>query len=313
MGVLCGTYYGATRCSSGPTPGARGAMAWFTGAYREEGGKNLGIYNCRAVRGGSSTSIHGVGRADDFGVPRTGQEWSWHLAELLRLHSAELGIQYIIHRRRQWSTSRCGAGWTYYGGIADHFDHLHVELTPEAAARSEAETIALWNRVLGDPSPIKGDGHVIAPPVVTTPEVGAWRFVPMGGISEVGTKGEQVRRDQADLIDTGFPVGRTGADGYWGNDAAAGARAFQAAAGLVVDGKFGPASRSAIHRVPSWRNQGAREFQQRLKDRGWSITVDGKWGPKSAATLTAFQREKGLTADGKPGPASWTALWVRPR
>lgn len=310
MTVNCGPYVGASRCSSGPTPGARGAMAWFLGAYREEGGRNLGIYNCRAVRGGSSTSIHGVGRAGDKGCPVT-NDWSWNLAELLRVNSAELGIQCIIHRRKIWSNSNCGAGWRNYTGVAAHFDHLHVELTPAAAARSEAETVALWNRILGDPSPIR-DGQAIPAPVPSTPQVGAWREISMGSVSEIGTKGEQVRQDQANLIDTGFGVGAKGADGYWGNDAAGGCKRFQQAAGITADGECGPATRAQLRRVPSWRNQGGREFQQRLKDRGWSIAVDGAWGPKSAATLSAFQREKGLTVDGKPGPSSWTALWTRP-
>lgn len=310
MTLLCGGYQGATRCTSGPAPGARGAMAWFTGAYRQEKGTNLGIYNCRAVRGGTTTSLHGEGRADDFGTPTSGQDWSWQLAELLRIHSKELGIQCVIHRRRIWSSSYCSAGWRNYTGVAAHFDHLHVELTKEAAARSEADTIALWNRVLGDPSPIK-DGHAIPAPVPSTPQVGVWREIAMGQVSEIGTKGEQVRQDQANLIDTGFPVGPTGADGFYGTHAAAGATSFQKAAGIGADGKVGPQTRGELRKVPSWRNQGVRDFQARLKARGWKITVDGKQGPQTTAILKAFQQEKGLVVDGRIGPSTWTALWTR--
>lgn len=312
MTVACGTYYGATKCSSGPTPGARGMLSWYTGAYREEKGTNLGIYNCRAVRGGVSTSIHGVGRAGDLGTPVT-NDWSWNLAELIRLHSDELGVQCIIHRRRIWSNSHCNEGWRYYDGLAAHYDHLHVELTPAAAARSEAETVALWQRILGDPSPVKGDGAVISPPVVSTPEVGTWRAIPMGGITELGTKGEQVRQDQANMIDTGFSMGATGADGFCGQSSVNGFRLFQTAAGIAVDGKVGPDTRGKLRAVPSYPGTGIRPYQQRLKDRGWAITVDGIPGPKTAAVLTAFQREKGLSPDGKPGPMTWTALWTRSR
>lgn len=312
MTLLCGGYQGARSCTSGPQPGVKGGMAWYLAAYAEEQARNLGIFNCRSVRGGTTTSLHGEGRAGDWGTP-VSNDWSWDLVELLRIHSAELGIQCIIHRRRIWSSSYCQQGWRYYDGVAAHFDHAHVEWTWEAARRSEAETIALLQRVLGDPSPIKGDVQVIPPPVVSTPDVPAWRAIGWGEVSQRGTRGDQVKKDQADLVDTGFPVGPSGADGYWGEHAEAAARRFQAAAGIAVDGQFGPQSRDTIHRVPSWRNQGAAAFQQRLRDRGWRITVDGKWGPKSAATLTAFQREKGLEDDGIPGPASWTALWVRPR
>lgn len=53
----------------------------------------------------------------------------------------------------------------------------------------------------------------------------------------------------------------------------------------------------------------ARQWQQRMADRGWSITVDGKYGPKSAAVCLAFQKEKGLQADGIVGPDTWNCAF----
>lgn len=53
-------------------------------------------------------------------------------------------------------------------------------------------------------------------------------------------------------------------------------------------------------------------FQQRLKDRGWKITVDGDHGPGTSRVLRAFQQEKRLQVDGKGGPATWKALWAAP-
>lgn len=52
-----------------------------------------------------------------------------------------------------------------------------------------------------------------------------------------------------------------------------------------------------------------RTWQQRLKDRGWRITVDGDFGKASKNATLAFQREKGLAADGKVGPKTWAATW----
>lgn len=38
------------------------------------------------------------------------------------------------------------------------------------------------------------------------------------------------------------------------------------------------------------------------------ITADGKFGPKTAAAVKAFQKANGLTADGVVGPKTWAAL-----
>lgn len=44
---------------------------------------------------------------------------------------------------------------------------------------------------------------------------------------------------------------------------------------------------------------------------GWNCSTrgcDGKFGANTDTAMRKFQREKGLTVDGKCGPASWTAL-----
>lgn len=53
-------------------------------------------------------------------------------------------------------------------------------------------------------------------------------------------------------------------------------------------------------------------FQQRLKERGWKIDADGKFGPGTQTVVTAFQREKGLDPDGRVGPRTWEAIWNTP-
>lgn len=60
------------------------------------------------------------------------------------------------------------------------------------------------------------------------------------------------------------------------------------------------------------RGSAVRRFQQRLRERGWSIVADGIFGPATEAVVEAFQREKGLVVDGIVGPATWRAAWLAP-
>ncbi len=53
------------------------------------------------------------------------------------------------------------------------------------------------------------------------------------------------------------------------------------------------------------RGQSVRNLQQAL-----GVNVDGDFGPNTQNAVVRFQREKGLTADGIVGPATWGALGV---
>ncbi len=52
-----------------------------------------------------------------------------------------------------------------------------------------------------------------------------------------------------------------------------------------------------------------RRIQGRLRDLGWTIKVDGVFGPRTLRVVRAFQQQHRLTADGIVGPATWSALW----
>lgn len=53
----------------------------------------------------------------------------------------------------------------------------------------------------------------------------------------------------------------------------------------------------------------AARWQQRMKDRGWAIGVDGIYGPQSVDVCKKFQAEKHLGVDGQVGPVTWTATF----
>jgi peptidoglycan hydrolase-like protein with peptidoglycan-binding domain len=55
-----------------------------------------------------------------------------------------------------------------------------------------------------------------------------------------------------------------------------------------------------------------RTWQQKMKARGWTIGVDGIFGPESEQVCRQFQSNKHMAADGKCGINTWTATWATP-
>lgn len=122
----------AVECTDGPEPGARALLAWLYEEYRPPG-TSLGIYNCRDVRGSTTTSTHGEGRAVDFGLPVVngrGHPLGREIVDRIGPHGARLGVQAIVFDRTIWSA--VSPDGRRYDGAHPHYDHLHIELTREA-------------------------------------------------------------------------------------------------------------------------------------------------------------------------------------
>jgi len=56
------------------------------------------------------------------------------------------------------------------------------------------------------------------------------------------------------------------------------------------------------------RGPEVRALQNKLNANGFSITVDGDFGPNTQQAITTFQQEHGLNADGVAGPKTFAAL-----
>ena len=54
-----------------------------------------------------------------------------------------------------------------------------------------------------------------------------------------------------------------------------------------------------------------RTLQQLLRARGYTVAVDGIFGPITEGAVKDFQQSKGLAADGIVGPQTWPKLVVQ--
>jgi len=54
----------------------------------------------------------------------------WEVAEFVRAHYQELGVNYVMYSQKIWSVDRAGEGWRYVedrgSATANHYDHVHV-------------------------------------------------------------------------------------------------------------------------------------------------------------------------------------------
>lgn len=132
----------ATHCTDGPQPGTMALMQAALDVLGDEGLYSLGIYNCRSVRGASTTSTHGEGRAGDFGFA-IGDPDGDRLCRVFVDKAWALGLQCVIYEREIWSRNHPDGD--YYSGVAPHYDHIHAEQTRYAA---EHLTLAHARRVL---------------------------------------------------------------------------------------------------------------------------------------------------------------------
>jgi peptidoglycan hydrolase-like protein with peptidoglycan-binding domain len=135
--------------------------------------------------------------------------------------------------------------------------------------------------------------------------------------------GTDVRLAQIVLRDMGMDPGRV--DGVYGPDTARAIRAFQERRGLPADGVVDGPTWRALGEEPSGKQIGTRslghrlhgavagddtlEAQRTLAAIGFDPgRLDGVYGPTTARAVVAFQRSRGLDADGVVGPATWAAL-----
>ncbi len=112
-----------TACTSGPQEGTVELSKYIMSKF---GASSMGIFNCRSVRGGSSLSLHGEGRAFDAGLNANNPEQKKRgdsLFQWVISNAPSIGAQEVIWNRQIWTPSK---GIRAYTGTSPHTDHVHI-------------------------------------------------------------------------------------------------------------------------------------------------------------------------------------------
>ncbi len=129
-----------------------------------------------------------------------------------------------------------------------------------------------------------------------------------------GDRGDAVKSLQTHLVTAGHSVEK---DGVFGAKTLAAVKAFQKKIGTGVDGVVGPKTWGALLTAPAKGTklrEGSTGTEVEYLQRGLNATlgrsldVDGKLGAASKAAVIAYQKSRGLAADGVVGPTTWSAF-----
>jgi hypothetical protein len=227
-------YQPAGRCTGSTPPGSIALMEWATRDFGQ-GARNLGIYNCRDIRGSTNNSLHGEGRAVDIGFSGSGNPAGTRLLNALLPHVGTLGIQMIIWNRRIYS-ARYPRG-APYTGTASHTDHLHIELAWSAARNLTRTRIRQ----------VVGGGAAPAPaPTVDWAGVRRWNagLVYNDFVKIPNMDGTTPKSMQVGVLQNALNIVHN--------------------AGLKVDGDYGPATMAAVykfqHAINTLRGGSIKDF-----------------------------------------------------
>lgn len=219
-------YDRATTPTRGPQPGA---LALYNAIlYLYDGAYGLGVYNNRSIRGSKALSVHAEGRAMDIGfkmVSGRGNPKGWTLAnDLVKLHK-EFGIQNILWDGKSFRPSRSSLWRSFSSSAGPHYDHLHIELTREAARELTPNRVA---EIFRGSTPLTD---------------------PISNTLRSGHRGPAVSGLQSILAFWGYYDGAI--DGVFGPATERAVRQLQIAIGVSADGVWGSVSQA---RYEAWRS-----------------------------------------------------------
>jgi hypothetical protein len=122
-----------------------------------------------------------------------------------------------------------------------------------------------------------------------------------------GSSGAAVKTLQYLLRSTGRSVT---VDGSFGPATYSAVRSFQSSRGYTVDGIVGNNTWHALLPVLRQGSSGeaVKALQHELRGAGYSLTVDGSFGPATYSAVRSYQSAQRLTVDGVVGNNTWGSL-----
>lgn len=219
------------------------------------------------------------------------------------------GIMYIIWNRHMWRAYDPARGWAPYVGDSPHTDHVHFSFTWDGAYKRTS----WWTGVpLTTYSTGPSSGTSTSP--VTPPTSNPTSYP----VLSMGVTGSDVALAQKVV---GVP-----ADGQFGPVTMAALRTWQSRNRVPVTGRLDAATWArmvALGKVPARGVvvSGLAAYAHttlRLGSNGPAVvalqkalgglSADGQFGPMTDARVRAYQRSKGLTANGIVATSTWEAL-----
>jgi N-acetyl-anhydromuramyl-L-alanine amidase AmpD len=126
-------------------------------------------------------------------------------------------------------------------------------------------------------------------------------------IVQYGQSGERVKTVQYLLRARGYSLV---ADGIFGSGTESAVKSFQTSRSITSDGVVGAQTWEVLIMTVQRGdyNDAVRAVQSQLVSRGYSLTIDGDFGPATESAVKSFQTSRSLTSDGIVSKSTWNAL-----
>ncbi|RLK22648.1 peptidoglycan hydrolase-like protein with peptidoglycan-binding domain [Micromonospora sp. M71_S20] len=226
----------------------------------------------------------------------------WLVVECAAGAPDTLDIREVIYSPDGRTVKRWDREGKRKSGDRSHLSHTHISFYRDAT-KSGKDLTPLFRRYLA---------HVEGKPKPKPAPKPAPVYTLGSRTLRRGSTGADVRELQALLNRLGA---RLTVDGDYGPATENAVKAVQRLRWLDPDGIVGPLTLTALRtgfgrRTLRAGNTGAdvAELQRQLTRRGYKLTADGEYGPKTKAAVLAFQKARKLTRDGIAGRQTITAL-----